>query len=515
MQEAEGFARMLPKSPEGAPGGSHIRSGVMTLTSRRQPSYLLGGILLLGLLTGPYFEPAAARDEGSGGRFGAHRAGGEPAPAGQADVPGAVLLRTGFEAVEPTIGIADDGTIFYAATAPPGSDSPVPTENETIRSRDDGKTWELISPHLGPQHAHPISLDPYVYVDIGTEIQRLFSAQLTVACTLLSFSDDQGETWITNPLACGRMVNDHQTIFSGVPVLSPTAGYPKIVYYCWNDVATTSCSKSLDGGLTFVMTGTPAFMGYQPNGGQGHVGVEGLCGGYQGQGVADKNGYIYIPREFCKQPALAISRDEGATWTNIKVAGNGSAGIGSGATNPAVDVDEKGNIYFVWIAEDRLPYLAISTDEGKTFGPPLMIAAPGVTEANLVTIDVGAPEKIAVAYMGSTNSEFQECTPECTAENYKETTWNGYMMVSTNALSPSPLFLSGSINDVRDPLLRGTCGPGRCGVVFDFIDVQIGPDGRPWGAFVDGCLARCNKDKVRTDEDEGIVATTAGGPRLN
>ncbi len=62
-----------------------------------------------------------------------------------------------------------------------------------------------------------------------------------------------------------------------------------------------------------------------------------------------------------------------------------------------VAVDEEGNLYYAWTGADRLFYLATSTDGGKTWSDPKMIAAPGVTETWGPTIAVGAPGKIAVA----------------------------------------------------------------------------------------------------------------------
>ena len=50
---------------------------------------------------------------------------------------------------------------------------------------------------------------------------------------------------------------------------------------------------------------------------------------------------VYLPRDYCSQPWLAISRDEGLTWETVQVAKNGmpvNCGFTS-CTDPSVAVD--------------------------------------------------------------------------------------------------------------------------------------------------------------------------------
>src|SRR3712207_8600404 len=58
-----------------------------------------------------------------------------------------------------------------------------------------------------------------------------------------------------------------------------------------------------------------------------------------------------------------------------------------------VVTDDKGNVFYTWIAADRLPYLAVSRDGGESWSKPLMIGAPGVNESNLPGIAVGRSEE--------------------------------------------------------------------------------------------------------------------------
>ena len=89
------------------------------------------------------------------------------------------------------------------------------------------------------------------------------------------------------------------------------------MYYCAIDApgvslgVATSCIKSTDGGETFLRTGAPAFVA-NPNTDEGTNSLPGTCAtGASGHGVGGPDGTIYIPRAWCEQPWLGISKDEG------------------------------------------------------------------------------------------------------------------------------------------------------------------------------------------------------------
>jgi hypothetical protein len=411
------------------------------ITRRSAVALLLVGLFAQWLTSGLADHAASARSDGSGGRAVVHRAGGRLIRASKLvkQSPDARLYRVGSSALEPTLGITRDGQIFYTAFQSN-------VRIEVMRSTNEGKTWKAASPSLGGANTHRLSFDPYLWVDQDTS--RVFNIDLTVACSYLSFSDDAGENWTTNPLACGRPVNDHQTLFGGPPVSTTPIGYPNLIYYCWNDVATSSCSKSIDGGLTFAPTGAPAF----PSAPLTEGGSLSFCGGLHGHGFVAPDGSVYLPKGHCGQPWLAISKDEGRTWTRVQVADNGSADH-----EAAVAADAKGNVYFAWIGRDRLPYLAVSRNGGRSWGNPLMIAPPRVTETNLPSIDVGGPGGVAIAYMGTDNARGR-----VGRRDYSSVTWNGYMTISDTALAKDPIFYSATVNEPSDPLIQGPCGPGRC-----------------------------------------------------
>ena len=460
---------------------------------KRKSSLLVLTAFIAGSVIAGFGAEAKSTARPTGGRAVAHR-NGRPAPA-PARLATAQASGLNQEAGEPTLGHNPGGDIFVATGAFNwyGNAAGVGMTPDILRSTDKGKTWEVVSPRVLDQNTHPTSGDPYVLVDnVDGDNARIFTIDLTIACSYMSFSDDGGASWITNPLACGRPVNDHQTLFAGPPVSTPTVGYPHILYYCWNDVGSSSCTRSLDGGVTFSPTGQPAFFGYDPNEGEEDA-EDGLCGGLHGHGVVGADGTVYLPREYCGKPYLAISKDEGFSWTRVEV-GNVKKSDETEGSDPSVAVDAKGNIYYLWTsAKDRLPYLSVSKNGGKKWSDPVMVGAPGITETNVPTLTVGDPGKIGIAYYGSENSKYPTCRKNdngCTSVDYLETTWNGYVAMSTNALDANPLFVTGTINDPKDPLIVQRCGPGRCGSVWDFIDVEISPDGIPYGIFVDGCMVQ-------------------------
>lgn len=483
--------------------------------SPRTTTCLLAGVLGMTFITTGIGVDANEFTRRSGGKAVTHQGGKIVHPAHKAEARTSWI---GHTSLEPTIGINPAGDIFMTAGAwsqTPGVRSGGATE--IVKSEDGAKTWSFVTPKLAADVSRQhVSLDPYVWVDdIDGDNARVFTIDLTVACSYMSFSDDGGETWTTNPLACGRPVNDHQTLFSGPPVSSTTFGYPNIVYYCWNDVGTSSCSKSLDGGITFHPTGAPSFLGYD-NSDDG-----GFCGGLHGHGIVDSKGTVFLPREYCGRPFVSISKDEGLTWTNVRIAKMEA----NGGSDTSVAVDKKGNLYYLFLGDDRLPYLSVSRDGGKKWSKPSKVAPPGVKEANLPSIDARGNGKIALVYYGSENSPFVPCEENCPNFDYLKTRWNGYLTISANALAKKPLFYTGLVNDRADPLVRQRCGPGRCHNVLDFVDVTIGRDGIAYGAFVDTCMPE-NSEPACTEENptnagafsgsyEGLVTRIVGGPSLN
>jgi len=413
------------------------------------------------------------------------------------------------DAAEPTIGVDEDGVAFMAAGAFDAlANLGVPralARTEIKRSTDGGKTWESVQTTTPADltTVPPTTLDPYVYVDEDTG--RVFTPDLYLACNYLQYSDDKGETWQQSPVACGQPgLNDHQTVVTGPPPegMQTLGSYPNFVYYCFNRVADASCGRSLDGGLTWLPAGEPAFLGVNEN--------RQLCGGLHGHIVTDVRGNLYLPKGHCGFPWLAISEDGAQTWKAVQV----NDKFGSAGPHLSVEVDDNGTIYYLWwTAEERVPLLSRSFDGGDTWTEPLLVAPPGVMEVNFPTIDVGKPGQVAISFPGTTVDR------DSADPNVDPTSrpWNYYVMTSLNADAAKPLFVSTTAQPTSDPIHRGNCGPGRCAGMFDFIDVEVTRSGEIWAAATDTCTAeqKCNTPEgVRAPSALGIAVRQLSGPGL-
>jgi hypothetical protein len=448
---------------------------------------------------------------GSGTGATVYKAGG---PGRHVIAPDPLLWRTGYGGWEPTLGITRAGTIFYAAR-----NSNV--DPEPVRSRDGGKTWVAIKPTTDGAPTHTASVDPYLWVDTATG--RVFDSDLgaTLTCSPVSFTDDGGANWTTVP-ECGEA--DHQTVFGGPPPAggAQPSGYANVVYFCaisggvgagveTSGSTATECSKSLDGGLTYPPTGDFA---YPPRTSPpGSPVAASYCDGASGHGFVDPKGTVFLPRGWCGEPYLAISRDEGATWTRVRVASGPlfsyDEAAGAWDHDSSIDEDSTGNLFYLWVGADLHPYLIASRDGGKSWTRPVDVVPPGVTRTSMPQLAAGGAGRIALIFMGTT-------APAGTSSD--QTTWNGYLVESANALDKQPTFYAATVNDpATNPLWRGGCPPIRCGNVGDFLDVTIDSHGTAWGAFVDSCPGvdnACTEFAVTTPRGEGIVGELVGGPRL-
>jgi len=126
----------------------------------------------------------------------------------------------------------------------------------------------------------------------------------------------------------------------------------------------------------------------------------------------------------------------------------------------------------------------------------MMIAPPGVVEADLPRIAAFASGVVAVVYLGSENAPgrapyYAYCNvllSQCSDGAYAGVRWNGYISEIDDLFSPDPVVRTATVNDPAEPLFVGGCSAdGACMANLDFIDVHFDAAGTPWGAFVDDC----------------------------
>lgn len=408
----------------------------------------------------------------------------------------------GREAAEPTIGVTKDGNAFYAAGT---FDSPggVAARTEIWRSLNNTNTgWAQTPGNFGLPDDFNESLDPYVWVDAdnGALPDRVYSGDLAVVGIRFVHSDDDGQTWTAGSPVGADVPVDHQTFITAKPVVgSPfqPVGYPNLMYFCSNRVVEVGCSRSVNGGLAFTTTGAPAYPGVDT------VGGVGVCGGLHGHLVSDSVGRLFLPKGHCGFPWVAISADSGTTWNRVQIENHIS--LPHHEVTLAVDSDD--NIYAVWQDTARnLPYLSVSTTNGTSWSTPRMIAPPGVLETNFPTITAGHAGRIAITFPGTTQTGSTR-------------PWNQYLIVSTDALTtgtPGPLFVWTTHDDpVTNPVRRGACGPGRCGGMFDFLDIITSPkDGAFWATASDTCAGSAACVGGQKTVGDGVAIKQTGGPSL-
>src|SRR5581483_4767938 len=344
-----------------------------------------------------------------------------------------------------------------------------------VMSKDKGQSWKEIKPTLPTgQNVHTSSFDPYVYVD--PDSGRVFMDDIwPLGCGMLSFTDDKGGSWTTNPISCGNpQVNDHQTLVAAKPRTLPTLLYSKVVYRCVNNVAEAACAMSYNGGLSFTPQ-VPVFTGVEKSDGDAPAPV--FCGALTGHLKAAPDGTVFLPRGGCGYAEVAITQDDGATWTTHVI----------NKDHPADDhevgiaVDEANNVYATWFSHG-LVWFAFSKDHGATWSPAQLITAPDVTATMFHAVAAGAPGKVAIAYLGTTVPGGYDGKPtgngglsgdlvgNADPPEWANASWNAYLAIIPDALSDNVTIQTVTANDPADPLARGLCGGTRCHGMNDFID---------------------------------------------
>ncbi len=432
---------------------------------------------------------------------------------------------------EPTLGITRTGAIFYAAIdwdsefPPPPAGGGAP-RTFYMRSMDGGETWENFSPHIAGQETHYDSADPYVYVDPATSRVYAMDMGPSVVCNKISFSDDDGESWVTNPWACNTVPNDHPTLFAGPHPAGGTPAYPHQAYLCTNQIYDSACYVSPDGGATWAQT-TPVYPG---------VNLEGdLCGGLHGHGHASlATGTVYLGRDYCGVPTVAVSDTYAASWELVSLSEDPTHDPADHDISIATDLE--GNAYAFWVANDATSvYLAKSMDDGQSWSEPMDVTPPGVTAAKLPSLVAGSEGHLAFQFIGTEVEQgwdafetVDDCNdqrdPDCFIHPglVRNATWNAYIGVSLDAHTDDPAFAVTVANPLDEPVKRGPCS-GRCfgdeGGMYDFLDIEIDPTtGQIFSALVDVCHEGCDGPEYDTFSAEensvGMVARLDAGPLL-
>src|SRR5688572_18582715 len=133
---------------------------------------------------------------------------------------------------EPTIGIPwNTDSVFYHSTA---------TTHRARFDAADEPTWADVT----APYQVPTNLDPMLVADSDTG--RIFAGGLHGGCSVMMYTDDDGETWLPNINMCSGSNFDHQSIGLG-RAAGPLPSVPDtedghIGYYCAQGPTGISCA---------------------------------------------------------------------------------------------------------------------------------------------------------------------------------------------------------------------------------------------------------------------------------
>jgi hypothetical protein len=333
-----------------------------------------------------------------------------------------------------------------------------------------------------------IDSDPILFTDRLTG--RVFASELTLLSpdtVKISYSDDNGVTWVPNQSGGIASAVDHETIGGGIyrqdltavpPVVAPphSPTYPNAVYYCSQDLETALCSRSDDGGLTYGPS-IPMYVGTQ-------------CGGLHGHVKVGPDGTVYLPNRDCSgTQTLIVSADNGVTWAirpvNTCTWAAKPSLVGTG-DDPAVSVDASGRVYFAFSNFGTSAGVAISEDKGVTWKNMYDVgAAYGVKNCAFPAATAGDAGRAAIAFYGSTtaqggtNGDSNTTTFTGVWHLYVAHTFDGGNTWTTTDATPAlPMQRSG--------LLRGG-GADIVRNLADFFDITMDKEGRVLVGYANGC----------------------------
>jgi hypothetical protein len=342
-----------------------------------------------------------------------------------------------------------------------------------------------------------VSLDPIMFDDDGHfgGPNRLFSSQLNLVTSELSFTDDDGNDWLPTQGSGQPAGVDHQTVGGGpyaFPAPPALTGYPHGIYYCSQDIATAFCSRSDDGGVTFG-AGIPIYTFTTVNGVDLPV-APGTCAGLHGHVRVSPDGTVYVPNEKCmdannvSRPGVAVSMNNGLSWVVRTVPDGKSISPGS---DPSVAAGASNTIYFGYVNSDGHPKIAASHDRGLSWSKSQDAGTPfGIQNAEFAEVIAGDDNRAAFAFLGTqTAGDTQSSDFQGVWHLYVAFTYNSGRTWTTVDATPT------------DPVQRGCIwnqgGSNPCRNLLDFNDITVDKFGRVLVGYADGCTGSCVTDPTQ------------------
>jgi hypothetical protein len=327
---------------------------------------------------------------------------------------------------------------------------------------------------------------------------RTIVEQLAGPNSIQAYTDDNGAGpnpphWTSSTGGGFPSGVDHQSIgagryASGSPLPFPTPVYPHAVYYCSQDVATSFCARSDDGGATYG-TGVQVYTTLQ-------------CGGLHGKPRVGPDGTVYLPNKNCTgsggtsaAKGVAVSQNDGLTWTVHNI-----PSTQTDSNQPDSDVAVGGNsglgtVYYAYRDGDHHPKVVVSNDDGNTWSTPFDVgAAFSIQNAQFPEVIAGDQNRAAVTFIGTITPGSD--IPDNFSDNRGPAVWYLYVALTydggqtwqtVNATPNDPVQRGGVC-------LAGTGCTGSDRNMLDFNDSTIDNQGRVQVAYTDGCSGACETD---------------------
>jgi hypothetical protein len=282
--------------------------------------------------------------------------------------------------------------------------------------------------------------------------------------------------------------------FSSQGGLQPIGSYPNTFYECAQSLVADQCALSLDGGNTFLPAqqvetamciGLHGHIKSAPDG-TVYLPTEACYDQEPNPALCQTSPIVNC----WGKEAVMVSKDNGLHWTIRDVPGTlGGFDINTqeNHSDPSVAVGAGGTAYYGFRnVKDGQPYVAISKDQGQTWTTPLNIgAAAGIKNIEFASLVSGDDNRAAFSFLGtSTPGDDQLATFPGTWYLYVALTYDGGNTWTVVNATPN------------DPVQRGCIwmqgGSNQCRNMLDFNDATVSKSGRVIVAFTDGCSDKCD-----------------------
>lgn len=419
----------------------------------------------------------------------------------------------------------------------PKTDSSFYSAGTTVKRLRFGLSGKIISNSDVSPPFSPTTLDTIGVTD--TRTGRTFISYLALACSIMAFTDDGGQSW-NQSTGCGAgSLLDHQSVGVG-PLHAPLAGklaYDGAVYYCAQNSYNGACSVSLDGGVTFgpgvPVANSPLNLVGDPLGG--------ACSALHGHLRVGPDGTAYLPLKGCGgvpttnnltnsefrggSPSLSVSEDNGLSW-HIRVGPKGATNPDE--SDPSVAVGPQGTIYLGWQNgpnnDDTQggPYtsarVAVSHDHGNTWGKVTDLSTPlGLHNVQFPEMITGDDNRAAFSFIATPSiGNDQDNSFKGAWHLYVSMTYDGGKTWKTVDATPKHPINYGCVH--MTGLAPGTRRVDNCDYrnMLDFNDITVDRYGRPLIAYTDACPAACEKTQkmINSSYQETFLAMLTKGRGL-